>query len=202
MDNTPSNDPGSASGPAAEATKPNPILPDNGQRITKNAPLEPGFTLQKRPLTRPSAPKDARPRMTPIYVSTNASFMGIVRRAQKALDKDARQRAASSSLKGLPLQARIAALREGGGDEDQRNEIVLHGAGKACPKTLRLAAWFRRQRGYGVSLRTGTAGTVDGIVVEGGETYDGNLLPRHAGEERKGTQIRMVSVLQVGVRLV
>ena len=103
------------------------------------------------------------------------------------------------STKGLPLNARIAALsagssrNKGDGSTSDGDEVLLRGAGRAIAKTLHVAAHFTRERDCKVSLRTLTEGAVDDIIMDEAEEEGG-----FAEEE---SRVRMVSVLEVGVRL-
>lgn len=108
------------------------------------------------------------------------------------------------STKGLPLTARVAALSAGGSTTKARgdggsaaeggDEILVRGAGRAIAKMLHVAAFFTRERDCKVSLRTLTEGAVDDVVVDNAEEEGG-----FAAEE---SRVRMVSVLEVGVRLI
>lgn len=123
--------------------------------------------------------------------------MGVVKRVSKLLD-NAPSGIRGSSTKGLPLNARIAALSTGGGDGQvkEKDEVLVRGTGRAIAKTLHVAAHFNRQSGFNVSLRTMTTGAVDDVVREGDD----------AGEEggfaeEEESRVRMVSCLEVGVSL-
>lgn len=152
--------------------------------------------VNKRPLNR--QPQTTSPSSRIIYVGTNTSFVAIVKRVRKALETSP-SGVRGQSTRGLPLTARVAALSAGsakakGDSASEGDEILVRGAGRAIAKTLHIAAFFTRERDCRVSLRTLTEGAVDDIVMDDAESEGG-----FAAEE---SRVRMVSVLEVGVRLI
>lgn len=137
--------------------------------------------------------------------------MAVVKRVRRALDGGAAPSSAGAGrgTRGLPLAARVAALSTGGDDGGGGgggggggDEVVVLGTGRAIEKTLNVAAWFDRQKDCRVSLRTRTIGAVDDVVVgraedAGDEEEDGD----GEGEEGDHARVRMVSCLEVVVRL-
>lgn len=196
----PATNPTGQNAPTAQTPKVLPAL----NRVTKNGPVPNGYQIQRRPLPRPAVPKDhPHSRIKPIFITRETSFMSIIKRVDKRLDKNAIQRAAANKRDAPSLQARIAALTNGSAEE-QVDEVIVHGAGRAMQKALRVAAYFKEQKGKGylVSMRTKTIGTVDGVVPVGGAGYDGNAMPVYTGAEKPKGRIRMVNALEVGVRLI
>ena len=159
--------------------------------------------------------------MARIYVSTRTSFMAAVKRTQKALDEAARRGGVSGKRQRDSLTARVAALRDGGGRdgaddaEGGHGEVVVLATGRAIGKAVNLAAWFQRQGGFVVGLRTRSVGAVDD-VVRGGKPGDrdnggdglgdagglGDGVDAEGdGDDEDQARVRMVSCLEVGVRL-
>lgn len=147
-----------------------------------------------------------------LHVNPRSPFRAITTRVRKQLDKSLR--AASSvhpdkaltarlASRGLPLSARIQALRGGGGGgsesgiglEDAR-EVVVVGAGKAIEKVVNVAAFFQAQRDCVVRLRTGSLEAVDEVAQDDGDGED--AMPGAPGAE---VRERMVSCLEVSIRL-
>lgn len=155
--------------------------------------------------------------------------MAVVKRVRKALESGGG--AQPRSTRGLPLTARVAALSTGGraaagryssnssGGEDGGNdggdgEVIVLGTGRAIEKTMNVAAWFQRQNDCRVSLRTRSVAAVDDVVLGGAKHADGDwdadadADPDDADAEQEDddetedhTRIRMVSCLEVAVRL-
>lgn len=171
----------------------------------------PGSRIHKRPLTRPpprsktSGSDGGSGNPSQFYLSSSASFMSVVQRVRKQLDHRARG-PRGPSTKNLPLNARIAALRDGplsssakdgkalepSEQTDRRDDVLVLATGKAIEKALHVAAWFDRERDCRVSLRTRTTGTVDDVLPD--------EAAQARGEEEKA-RVRMVSVLEVGISL-
>ncbi|KAK3290276.1 Rpp20 subunit of nuclear RNase MRP and P-domain-containing protein [Chaetomium fimeti] len=146
-----------------------------------------------------------------IKVSSGASFMSLVRRARKALDKaPARQ-----TTKGLPLAARVAALKVrggvsggvagGGGSSaaavgngrgptgrllaDALDDVVLVATGRAIEKAVDVAGLFTREKDLVVLMRTRSLRAVDDVVAEDEEA-----------DVEDEVRVRYVSSLEVGIR--
>ncbi|KAJ9155245.1 hypothetical protein NKR23_g2100 [Pleurostoma richardsiae] len=183
--------------PAHSASKA-PRLPSGACKLTAIATL--GYKIQKRPLNRRVRAPGSNSNI--VYVGTRSPFIGIVKSVRKALENSPAG-VRGQSTKGLPLNARIAALsaggsaRGGGGDESGEGspEVLVRGTGAAIEKTLHVAAWFNRQSEYKVALRTLSESTVDDVVKEGGDEDEGGF----AGEE--DSRMRMLSCLELGIRL-
>lgn len=164
---------------------------------------------------------------TCVYVGSKTPFMAVVKRVRKALDSSGG--AQPKSTRGLPLTARVAALSTGGratsgrgnndsdsgqdgSNEGGEGEVIVLGTGKAIEKTLNVAAWFQRQNDCRVSLRTRSVAAVDDVVVGTAKNADGDwdadADPDDADAEPEGddeaedhSRVRMVSCLEVAVRL-
>ncbi len=129
-----------------------------------------------------------RRRPKAIRVSSHASFESVVRRVRKELDAGRTSRAFSSSSPGA---GRIVAAQQDEGDgRCDVGEVLVQGTGRAIEKTLRVAAFFDRQPDCRISLRTRTVGTIDDIVLDEDDA-----------QAREQSRVRMVSCLEVGVRL-
>ncbi len=128
-------------------------------------------------MTRPPTGSKAT---TPIYVATKTPFMSVVRRARKQLAAR-RRRPGRGQAAAASLAARVAAAVTGetGDTEDGEAaasddgggggpEVLVIGTGRAIEKTVHIAAWFDRQPDCRVSVRTGTLGAVDDLVVPDG----------------------------------
>jgi ribonuclease P/MRP protein subunit POP7 len=108
--------------------------------------------------------------------------MSLVRRVRKALDKAPAQ----NSTRGLPLTARIAALKvaksgdgvgvggshgnvgrgQGGIISDALDDVVLVATGRAIEKAIDVGGFFTREKDLIVLVRTRTLQAVDDVVVE------------------------------------
>ncbi|KAH6855427.1 Rpp20 subunit of nuclear RNase MRP and P-domain-containing protein [Chaetomium sp. MPI-CAGE-AT-0009] len=146
-----------------------------------------------------------------IKVSSGASFMSLVRRARKALEKaPARQ-----STKGLPLAARVAALKVGGAGSgggggggggassgavgngrgpgrllaDALDDVVLVATGRAIEKAVDVAGLFTREKDLVVLMRTRSLRAVDDVMAEDEEA-----------DIEDEVRVRYVSSLEVGIR--
>lgn len=161
-------------------------------RISKRAPVRPSIPS---PYTSAASPKV-------IYVSPRTPFVSVVSRVRKLLalvDQRARGEALLIENKASDRET----IRGLAYDEDDssvaqraREEVLLKGTGKAVEKVLGLALYFQGQEDLRVRLGTGTVSTVDDIVeLEGAEdVMDGK-------EEVPETQIRRMSMVEVGIRL-
>ncbi|OIW31283.1 hypothetical protein CONLIGDRAFT_308768 [Coniochaeta ligniaria NRRL 30616] len=164
---------------------------------------------------------------TCVYVGSKTPFMAVVKRVRKALESGGG--AQPRSTRGLPLTARVAALStssrgapgrsnnnsEGGQDgsnESSEGEVIVLGTGRAIEKTLNVAAWFQRQSDCRISLRTRSVAAVDDVVLGNAKSADGDwdadADPDDADAEQEGddeaedhSRVRMVSCLEVAVRL-
>ncbi|KAL2157868.1 hypothetical protein VTH06DRAFT_4921 [Thermothelomyces fergusii] len=185
---------------------------------TKLPPIPHGSRVRKRPLPGPSP--TARPRTTGllspdellaladsngyipppraahtavIKVSSGASFMSIVRRARKALDKAPSAQAA----KGQPLAARVAALHRAARDGNRgpaaggeaADDVVLVATGKAIRLAVDLAGFFSRQKDLAVLMRTRTLSAVDDVVARDEDA-----------DVEDQVRVRYVNCLEVGLR--
>ncbi|KAK3311642.1 Rpp20 subunit of nuclear RNase MRP and P-domain-containing protein [Chaetomium strumarium] len=205
-----------ASTPNDEGARPRP-LPNHPE--TKMPAIPKGTRIQKRPLPGPS-PSHSRsnsavtfdqdgyhppPRATHtavIKVSSGASFMSLVKRVRKALEKTPQ----SATTKGLSLAARVATLKvakpnsatsginssksQKAGIEDALDDVVLVATGKAIQKAVEVGAFFTRERELVVLVRTRTLQAVDDVVVEDEDTAD----------VEDQVRVRNVSCIEVGIR--
>lgn len=125
---------------------------------------------------------------------------------RKQLDKtlrtasstNARATTGKLAARTLPLSARVAALQSAEGSGiglEDAGEVVVAGTGRAIEKVVNVAAFFRGQGDCVVTLRTGSVGAVDEVGGQEGE--DDGL----GWEEAKETRTRMVSSLEVAIRL-
>ena len=99
--------------------------------------------------------------------------------------------------------------------EKDPEEVLLKATSKAIEKVLGLALYFQGQDDCRVRLRTGSVGVVDDIVeVErpkvrrregdaevGGGGQEMDVCEGEVGEELPETQIRKMSVVEVGISL-
>ncbi|KAL2148298.1 hypothetical protein VTH82DRAFT_2446 [Thermothelomyces myriococcoides] len=184
--------------------------------------VQPRSRVRKRPLPGPSP--SARPRTTGlpspdelmasadsngyipppraphtavIKVSSGASFMSLVRRARKALDKAP----SAQATKGQPLAARIAALNKaaaapaaregnkGATTAEVPDDVLLVATGKAIGLAVDLAGFFSRQKDLTVQMRTRTLSAVDDVVA----------VDEDADVEDQ-VRVRYVNCLEVGLR--
>ncbi|KAK0612439.1 Rpp20 subunit of nuclear RNase MRP and P-domain-containing protein [Bombardia bombarda] len=190
---------------------------------TKMAPIPKGSRIHKRPLPSPSPSQ--RPSTKPllnttttttpqtdpdgylppprashtvvIKVTATAPFMALVKRVRKALDD--KTASTTNTAKGLPLTARITALRaqkdrsgadaDGGVTEDALDDVVLIGTGRAIQKAVEVGGFFTREKDLIVVPRTRTLAAIDDIVMGEEER-----------EEDDRVRIRQVSCLEVGIR--
>ena len=179
-----------------------------------------GTRIQKRPLPGPSP--SSRPRTTTasdqdgytspplashtcvIKVSSSASFMSLVRRVRKALEKAPSHQASSSSTTrgpgGVPLAARIDALRKSGGGgsatkpasgvvADALDDVVLVATGRAIERAVDVGGFFTREKDLVVLVRTRTVRAVDDVVAVDEEE-----------DVEDQVRVRCVSCVEVGIR--
>ncbi|PMD32451.1 hypothetical protein L207DRAFT_518794 [Hyaloscypha variabilis F] len=168
--------------------------------------LPPTQKIQKRPLLHPpiAAPRTGASTEKVIYVSSSSPFISTVKRVRSYLSHIETRAAGPITLGKHASQQQVrAAIEEGierargrGGDvgkgkgKGRGEEVLLKATGKAIERLLGVALYFQGQEGVKVELRTGSVGAVDDVV----ETGD--------GAETGESQLRRVSCLEVGVRLV
>ncbi|KAH6629981.1 Rpp20 subunit of nuclear RNase MRP and P-domain-containing protein [Chaetomium sp. MPI-SDFR-AT-0129] len=141
-----------------------------------------------------------------LKVSSGASFMSLVRRARKILDRRATAMTMGSGrtggAKGVPsLAARVAAL---GGDAasgngsgsrsvgfvtDGLDDVLFVATGRAIEKAVELACFFQRERELIVLMRTRSVKAVDDVVAADEEA-----------DVEDGVRVRNLSSLEVGIR--
>ncbi|KAK4140145.1 Rpp20 subunit of nuclear RNase MRP and P-domain-containing protein [Dichotomopilus funicola] len=142
-----------------------------------------------------------------LKVSSSASFMSLVRRARKILDRRATAMTMGSGrtggAKGLPsLAARVAALGgsnaangsgNGGGHSgfvtDGLDDVLFVATGRAIEKAVELACFFQRERELIVLMRTRSVKAVDDVVAADEEA-----------DVEDGVRVRNLSSLEVGIR--
>jgi ribonuclease P/MRP protein subunit POP7 len=125
--------------------------------------------------------------------------MSLVKRVRKALEKTPQ----SATTKGLPLAARVAALKvakpntttssskgQRGGVEDGLDDVVLVATGKAIQKAVDVGGFFTRERELVVLVRTRTLQAVDDLVVDNEDEAD----------VEDQVRVRNVSCVEVGIR--
>ncbi|OAA60268.1 hypothetical protein SPI_05392 [Niveomyces insectorum RCEF 264] len=147
---------------------------------------EPGTITRKRAIIgRGQPPSKVGKPLAVLYVSSRAPFMSLVNRAIKVLDKGPGG-ARWSATKVLPLQDRVDAAQRAAGDDaadakrraaprslrewraTRQREVVLLATGHAIERLTLVAAWFRRQEGYVVGLRTRWSSTIDDLFFPPG----------------------------------
>ncbi|KAK4102309.1 hypothetical protein N658DRAFT_447893 [Parathielavia hyrcaniae] len=205
-------------------------LPNKPQ--TKLPPIPKGTRIQKRPLPGPSPsarrrnppqtappapsakllPPDAEPEdYTPpllaphtvvVKVSSRASFMSLVARVRKALEKAPSRRAGRDNR--VPLAARVAsastagsksgnglANNTGGVIGDRLDDVVLVATGRAIARAVEVGGFFTRETELAVLVRTRTVQAVDDVVVVD-EEADADVEDQ--------VRVRNVSCVEVGIR--
>ncbi|CAK7271583.1 hypothetical protein SEPCBS119000_004680 [Sporothrix epigloea] len=153
-----------------------------------------------------------------IFVATKAPFLSIINRTVKLLDKGPGG-ARWSSTKVLPLEERISAVSASaeanthtatGVDKTARSRsVLLIGTGHATTKLVQLAAWFQRQPGYVVAVRTRSSETIDDVFTMETTGEDDNEAEEDGMEidtqpsagPRRSIRRRNVNCLEVAVRL-
>ncbi|MCJ1381464.1 hypothetical protein MMC17_004575 [Xylographa soralifera] len=185
--------------------------------------------IEKRPILHPAIPSPYTNASQPkvIYVSSSTPFISVVKRVRKLLaqvDKRAMGKVDLLSGKSSDRQ-RLSTL--GKRDKDSE-EVTLKATNKAIERALGLALFFQGQEDCRVRLKTGSVGVIDDIVVDekpgkgrtGGKSLEGKEKrseddavmddsqigesdePRKEDdEELPETQIRQVSVIEVGISL-
>ncbi|KAL2134975.1 hypothetical protein VTI74DRAFT_10202 [Chaetomium olivicolor] len=183
---------------------------------TKLPRIPQGSCIQKRPLPGPfpsARPRSSAPRLSSssfdpdgylppprathtsvIKVSSGASFMSLVKRVRQGLEKAPSLQA----TKGLPLSARVAALRvakpnsktqQQGVIEDSPDDVVLVATGRAIQKAVEVGGFFTRERDLVVLVRTRTLQAIDDIVARDEEA-----------DVEDQVRVRNVSCVEVGIR--
>lgn len=167
--------------------------------------------------------------------------MSVVKRAIKVLDKGpGGARWSSTKVKTLPERIELAQVapinaatttsaagaNTGASYKTARQrEVVILGTGHAIGKLVLVAAWFQRQLGYVVTVRTRSAVTVDDVYTfVGGKAEDDNVestggdadntadtmevdvaasteTDAAATKAQMSTRLRNLSCLEVAVRL-
>ncbi|KAH8662411.1 Rpp20 subunit of nuclear RNase MRP and P-domain-containing protein [Xylariales sp. PMI_506] len=188
--------------------------PQEQQLPKKLPPIQKGQKVNRLTLT-PRIPSSSQAHR--LYVNPRTPFRSITTRVRKQLDKSLRTASAAAdpqsqtnrlaSRAGLSLSARINMLAQhhGTGSSgiglERAREVVVVGAGKAIPKVVNVAAFFQGQRDCEVRLKTGSLGAVDEVLDAGDEDEDEDPEDVAAcvvgGEMRE----RMVSYLEVTIRL-
>ncbi|MCJ1393587.1 hypothetical protein MMC18_006462 [Xylographa bjoerkii] len=185
--------------------------------------------IEKRPILHPAIPSPYTNASQPkvIYVSSSTPFISVVKRVRKLLaqiDKRAMGKVDLLSGQGSDRQ-RLSQL---GKQDKDSEEVTLKATNKAIERALGLALFFQGQEDCRVRLKTGSVGVIDDIVVDeklregrtGGKSLEGKEKdgnedavmddgrigrsdePRTADdEELPETQIRKVSVIEIGVSL-
>ncbi|PVH74664.1 hypothetical protein DL98DRAFT_499468, partial [Cadophora sp. DSE1049] len=153
--------------------------------------------ISKRPLLHApiSSPRTSSSTPKIIYVSASSPFISVVKRVRTYLDAIESRSAGKLSLEGGDGKL-LKGIERGVTGEGKRNEeVVMKGTGKAIEKVVRLAAWWQGQSDVRVTVRTGSVGAVDDIVIreEGGE---GDAEGEGMVEE---SRVRRVSCLEVGI---
>jgi ribonuclease P/MRP protein subunit POP7 len=126
--------------------------------------------------------------------------MSAVKRVGKAVDRaiDAAGRKTSrgrtnKASREVSTSAYGSNRQAAGQDQDAGEVAVVLATGRAIEKALGLATWFERRGDCQVGLRTRSVAAVDDVIMP--ETSDMD------DENDDQTRIRMVSCLEVGVRL-
>ncbi|MCJ1287340.1 hypothetical protein MMC26_006689 [Xylographa opegraphella] len=184
--------------------------------------------IEKRPILHPAIPSPYTNASQPkvIYVSSSTPFISVVKRVRKLLaqvDKRAMGKVDLVGGKGSDRQ-RLSTL---GKQHKEPEEVTLKATNKAIERALGLALFFQGQQDCRVRLRTGSVGVIDDIVVDEkpaetraeGKSFDGAEMygnkdamddgqsptsdesRKQDDEELPETQIRYVSVLEVGISL-
>ncbi|KAK6821387.1 hypothetical protein PG995_002975 [Apiospora arundinis] len=165
----------------------------------KLPPIPKGATVHRNLIgpRQPSTNKAFR-----LYVNPKTPFRSITTRVRKQLNKILRTASSTNpqastaqiAKRSFDLHRRVQALQHTAGSgiglEDSREVIVL-GTGRAIEKVLSVAAFFQGQKDCEVKLRTTSVPAVDEVLA-GGENSG----------EREETRSRMVSCLQVHIRLI
>ncbi|KAL8725257.1 MAG: hypothetical protein Q9181_006482, partial [Wetmoreana brouardii] len=190
----------------------------------------PDARIHKRPLLRPPIPSPYTSSQQPkvVYISTRTPFISAVKRIRKLLSLIEKRSTGKINLiddgsnKGRSDKQKLRALAQtvggGVGGGKVKEEVILKATNRAIEKALGLAVFFQGQENLEVRLRTGSQGVVDDIeeveetggrkkVGENGITGDGEEEDKDMDmedaeeEELPETQIRKVSMVEVGISL-
>ncbi|CAK7229823.1 hypothetical protein SCUCBS95973_007358 [Sporothrix curviconia] len=208
-----------ATPPPAKATK---DTPKTSQKKTKTKTITRKRTIAGRGQPAAAATKP----LGVLFVATKAPFLSVVNRAVKLLDKGPGG-ARWSSTKVVPLEERVSSVTKtmamtaattttaSDAKTARSRSVLLLGTGHATTKLVQIAAWFQRQPGYVVAVRTRSSATVDDVftvetIGEGddddGEDDDEDAMEvdsttKKTTEPRRSTRRRNVNCLEVAVRL-
>lgn len=120
-------------------------------------------------------------------MSRSSSFISIIKRVRKHLDRAQLARGAPTT-RGLSLHERVEALKTTGAPATGADaEAVVVGTGAAIQRTLAVASWFSGQADCDVAMRTLSVGAVDDVVDP-----DGSL--------RDEARVKKLSCLEVTIR--
>ncbi|KAI5357648.1 Putative ribonuclease P/MRP protein subunit Rpp20/Pop7 [Septoria linicola] len=153
---------------------------NNNQRLPA---LPADAQVTKRPLLHPAIPSpySGPTHQKVIYISAKTPFLSAVKRAEKLLrlsdkrlvqsatqlNKDAQSKKKrwdreDDEIVGIAREVE-SAKKKGG---EQREEVVLKGAGKAIGKVMELGLWFQQREEYRVRIETGSVGAVDDVEYQ------------------------------------
>ncbi|KAK7985882.1 hypothetical protein PG996_004873 [Apiospora saccharicola] len=188
---------------AAPTRLPGKAKPTATTTHTKLPPIPKGATVHRN-LIGPREPSNSK--AFRLYITPKTPFRSITTRVRKQLDKILRtvsgvnpHQAATSQIakRSSDLSRRVRALQQTGGSGiglETAREVVVLGTGRAIEKVLSVAAFFQGQKDCEVKLRTTSVPAVDEVMANGG-------AENNAGE-REEARARMVSCLQVHIRLI
>lgn len=145
--------------------------------------------VSKRALLHPSiaAPLAGAHIQKTIYLSTSTPFVASIKRVRtylSAIDARAMGTIDLSASGNLTDRQLVGAMGEGRHKEGE--EVVVKASGKAIERALNVGLYFSKQEDCRVRIRTGTAGAVDDVEVEG---------------EEDSSRVRRVPVLEIGISL-
>ncbi|KAI4162728.1 MAG: hypothetical protein LQ342_003615 [Letrouitia transgressa] len=206
-----------------------PTAPPSDSKLPKLRRLPSNARIQKRPILRPAIPHpdSAAPKI--IYISTRTPFISAVKRARKLLSSIEKRRTqkislASSKSNNKSSEKEILTHLATADDRAKtgQEEVVLKGVGRAIEKVLNMAMYFQKGGDVRVRIWTGGVGVVDDIVEVEKPTRKkkkqkkNGVMERDEGEEdvemdeENGegeeeelpeTQVRKLSVVEVGISL-
>ncbi|KAK8062053.1 hypothetical protein PG994_008419 [Apiospora phragmitis] len=154
---------------------------------TKLPPIPKGATVHRNLIgpRQPSTSKAVR-----LYITPKTPFRSVTTRVRKHLDKILRTASAAN-----PHQSATAQIAKRSFGLDRRIQALerhVAGAGVGLG-VLAVAAFFQGQKDCEVRLRTTSVPAVDEVLVGGDDNNSG---------EREEARARMVSCLQVHIRLI
>ncbi|KAK8074396.1 hypothetical protein PG997_009059 [Apiospora hydei] len=175
---------------------------------TKLPPIPKGATVHRNLIgpRQPSTSKAVR-----LYITPKTPFRSITTRVRKHLDKILRTASTANphqsataqiAKRSFGLDRRVNALQQTAGSGiglEGGREVVVLGTGRAIEKVLAVAAFFQNQKDCEVRLRTASVPAVDEVLAAAGGDGDGD---ENNSGEREEARARMVSCLQVHIRLV